>query len=147
MRYVRAFFIASWLTLRGEKPEPRPYAPLLAWMEKTDALVKAVFEAADEHGVGKTTREQIKLTIDGRPRSMQTILAGVAYHVTQEYPYLLENFTEHTITAIYASNLNDQYGVMRLNESDAIEAVPVKSALAALNAHLKAIPPSTSLTP
>lgn len=143
MRYIRAFFLALWMTIRGEKIV-RPYEPLWAWAEKTPQLVQAVYRAADQHHMREDTRKKITLKIEGRDVSIQTILSGIEFHAKQEYPYLLEHLTDHTITAIYASNMNDQFHVRRLLDADLL---PEQQALATLNEHLASIPPSNELEP
>lgn len=145
MRYIRAFFIALRMTLRGEKPQPPPYQALIDWLEATPALVKAVYAAADQHGMDKATRQAVQIKVDGREQPIQTLLAGVEYHARQEYPYLLQNPTSHSLVAIYASNMNDQYGVLRLKDHPRIAGTPLEQPVTRLATHLEGIPPSDSL--
>ncbi len=143
LRYIRAFFIALKMTLRGEKIQPSPYAPLIAWMERGAVLLTAVYAAADKNGLDKTARQKMTLKLEGRDLSLQTALAGVEHHLRQEYPYLLKNLTEHSITGIYASNLNDQFRIMRLRDADFLANQPsLREAVSQLSEHLNAIPPS-----
>lgn len=146
-RYVRAFFLAVKLTLRGESPPPRPYEPLRRWLDAVQAQVAATYQAADRHGMDHTARQKIAIRADGRDMSMQVILDTIAYHASDEYPYLLRDFTEHSITAIYASNMNDQFYVACLLSAEALQGSPVLESLSRLAQQLNAIPPSTDLSP
>ncbi|MDX1992345.1 MAG: hypothetical protein SF029_08150 [bacterium] len=146
LRYVRAFFTALGMTLRGERVPPSPFAPLMMWMDTTAKLTHAVYTAAEQDGLDKAARDKLRLKVDGRDMSMQTMLAGVEHHVRQEYPYMLKNLTEHSLTGIYASNMNDQYRLMRLRDADFLEdKAAAREAVARLSEHLNAIPPSNSL--
>lgn len=138
IRYLRAFVVALGMTLRGQRPPPP--TPLEAWMTQTEALVDAVCKAADQAGLVTAQRKVLKLRIEGRDVSLDAVLGGVKFHVTQEYRYLLRHPTEHSLTAIYASNLNDQFRVARF--SALVTAPGVQAALEALTRHLEAIPPS-----
>jgi hypothetical protein len=75
---------------------------------------------------------------------MDVVLKSAEFHLNEEYLYILEHFTEHSLTAIYAFNLNDRYWMATLA---AVEILPekVKQSLEALSEHLDAIPPSTAL--
>jgi hypothetical protein len=145
MRYLRAFFLALWMTIRGEKPE-RLHERLWVWVEKTPPLVEAVVEAADENGLDKDERRAIMLNVDGREQSVQTVLDAIHYHTKEEYPYLLQNPVDSHITAIYASNMNDQYAVQVMYSTKALQDTEVNQKVEALANHLNAIPPSTELT-
>jgi len=148
MRYIRAFFTALKLTLSGEAPATLAYQPLIDWLETTHQHAETVLEVADENGFDANKRKALTIMADGREQSMETIIKAVAYHTGEEYPYMLKHMTEHTITAIYASNMNDQYLVLRLAEKvqtdDAL--APIYKAIRALQDQLNTIPPSTSLT-
>jgi hypothetical protein len=146
-RYVRAFFKALAMTIRGEKPlspAERLYPRLFDWLREGQQRVEAVYTAADGAGLGLAQRNALQVTIDGRQHSLETLLGGVRYHLAQEYPYMLQNLTEHTLTGIYASNLNDQYWVTTLATAEGVPS-SVQQALNALAQHLSAIPPSNDL--
>lgn len=130
------------MTLRGEQPPSTRYPVLITWMEQATVLTTAVFEAAARDGLGEKERRQLILKVDGRPISMQTILDGVQYHMSNEYQYLLKNETSDSLTAIYSSNLNDQYRVQRLGEN--LEKIDVKAAVEALAEHLNRLPVTDS---
>ncbi|GAB4522575.1 MAG: hypothetical protein OHK0046_35300 [Anaerolineae bacterium] len=143
MRYIRAFFTALRITIRGEQPSG--FVQLVRWIEATPEMVKAVYTAAEAQGLNKAHRQALVTVVDGRDTGLQTALAAVEYHARQEYPYLLKNLTEHAITAIYATNLNDQYAVQRFAQLPELVGTPAGQALAALEKHLTSLPPSTEV--
>lgn len=136
-RYVRAFWRVLKATVTGQ--EAIPHLSLRFWVEPIPNLVDAVHEAADQANVNQ---EMVMVRVDGRDQSMQTILDAVTYHARHEYPYVLRHLTEQSVTAIYASNMNDQYAVSRLNEHPSLDHPALKMAVGELNQHLQAIPPS-----
>jgi hypothetical protein len=140
-RYFRAFVVALRMTLRGETFTPQ-YPELTTWVEETTRLVDAVYQAADGNGLRKPERDSFILHLDKRDISMETILATVRHHSTQEYTRLMRDKTRHTFVAIHASNLNDRFRVAELGEK--VESLPVKAAIMALSHHLEAIPSNTS---
>jgi hypothetical protein len=115
-RYFRAFWGALRMTLRGETPPPVRYPGLRSWIDTSLHLVEDVIQAADGNGFTPAKRQEIVFTADGRRISMNTVLTSLKYHVTEEYPYLLRNLTEHSQLAIYSSNLNDEYRLTKLAE-------------------------------
>lgn len=145
MRTIRAFTKALQMTLRGETVPPHPHARLHDWIAEGERRASIVIRVADKAGFDVAKRKAVTLKIDGRTTNANTLLEAVAFHLREEYPYLLKNFTEHSITAIYASNANDQYAIARLSEHDAPVEPAVTRALADLRAHLDAIPPGSEL--
>ncbi|MEQ8672540.1 MAG: hypothetical protein RLP44_25105 [Aggregatilineales bacterium] len=145
MRYIRAFWITLLMTLRGEKPQLR-YARLREWINQSSTQLEHVMMIADQSGFGKRERKQLSLKLDGRDTTMQTVIDALKHHLGEEYPYLLNNITEHSVTAIYASNMNDQYFVMRLRDESAIQQnAPLHEAISKLSQQLNSIPPSTEI--
>lgn len=136
-RYLRAFFMALKLTLKGKRIAPK-YPELDVWAREAARRVDAVYRAADANGLGEPARKALILHLDSRDISMETILASVRHHATEEYVKLLLDSTPHSFIAIYASNLNDRYRVAQL--CDAVQPLPVKAAIASLSDHLEAIP-------
>jgi hypothetical protein len=144
MRYIRAFWQALQMTLRGEtleSPQERRYPRLFDWLTQTRKQLAEVNRQAQQHNYDQAA---LTVHVDGRDMSMETILGGVRYHLYEEYPYLLANLTEHSITAIYASNLNDRYWVMTLAQVETLPP-PLQDAVSALSTQLDAIPPSNKL--
>jgi len=144
MLYMRAFFKALRLTLRGER-YIRPYDRLWVWIEegaKVHESLKSALKAADFNAA---RQKEMTIRIEGREMSIGAILGGVEYHLNVEYPYLLQHFTEHSITGIYATNMNDQYYVSRLVDVEVSGSQDVNAALKQLNMHLHSIPPSTEI--
>jgi hypothetical protein len=138
IKTIRAFFVALGMTLRGQTPPPRRHAALWAWIQQAERLIEAAYQAAQQGGLDDSRRKSITVKVDGRARSMESILGTVRFHLREEYPYLLKNETEHSLTAIQASNLNDHYAVLRLSES--AEAGGMRAALESLAAHLESLP-------
>ncbi len=136
-RYLRAFVLALRLTLRGKQIEPK-HPELAVWAREAGRRVDTVYRATDANGLNEAARKALILHLEGRDISMETILASVRHHATQEYVKLLLDSTPHTFVAIYASNLNDRYRVAQLH--DTIQQPPVKAALASLSEHLGEIP-------
>ncbi|MEO0562633.1 MAG: hypothetical protein AAF125_10985 [Chloroflexota bacterium] len=146
-RYIRAFFKALSMTIRGETPTTpaqRMYPRLFTWMEAAKAHIEAVYAAADAAAFGEEARKAIKVKIDGRESSFETLLATVRYHFNEEYPYMLRHLTEHSLTGIYASNINDSYWIETLAAHESVTK-PVQSALHHLELYLKEVPPSNDL--
>jgi hypothetical protein len=137
-RYLRAFVIALRMTLRGEQPPPPPHAELRAWMQEAVRLTNTVIQVADRSGLPGSARKQLTFIIDRRQISMETILNGVRYHLTEEYPHVLQHDPVYALTAIYSSNLNDQFRVARLVEN--LDNPEIKAAVQQLSAWLVAIP-------
>lgn len=138
-RYVQAFLQALKLTLRGQAAPPPKFAPLRAWMQQSLILVDALAAAADTAGLDVTARKAFVLRIEGRDVNMHTMLATLKYHLQEEYPYLLRHETEHSLTALYAANMNDRFWAARLAQQ--LSQPAAQAAAAALAAHLEAIPP------
>ncbi len=136
-RYVRAFFLALKMTLRGQRLAPK-YPELDVWSREAARQVQVVFAAADAAGMDEAARKGLVLHLDRRDISMEMILATVRHHVTMEYRRLLLDSTPHTFVAIYAGNLNDRYRVAQLEA--AVENPAVKAALADLSRHLERMP-------
>lgn len=133
---IRAFFVALMMTLRGQT-SPQRHGALWAWVQQAEQLVDAVYHAADKNGLDEERRKAITVKVDGRARSMESILGTVRFHLREEYPYVLKRETEHSLTAIQASNLNDHYAALRLSESAEVGAV--RAALESLSAHLESL--------
>jgi hypothetical protein len=136
-RYLRAFVMALKLTLRGKQIAPK-YPELDVWAREAARRVDNVYRTADANGLNEAARKALTLHLDGRDISMETILASVRHHATEEYVKLLLDSTPHTFVAIYASNVNDCYRVARLR--DMMEQPVVKAALVSLSEHLERVP-------
>lgn len=145
-RYLPAFITAIKMTLRGERPQAR-YPALLDWAREAARQVEAIRAAADAGGISQSVRETLYVRLDGREVSVETVLAGLRHHFAQEYPYLLRHDIAHNLAAIVASNLNDQYRLARLAETEALQSGPVLAAIGALRAHLDALPPLEEVEP
>jgi hypothetical protein len=144
MRYMRAFFKALSMTLRGEKPPaPTQREPqIIAWAGQSVLLLDQIEKAADAQGYSKATRQSAVLEIDRRELSLEMALQTIRHHALNEYPYLLNNYTRYSVMTIQAANLNDQHLVERFAQHERVPA-PVRDALRTLGEHLQAIPPAT----
>jgi hypothetical protein len=144
LRTIRIFFKALAMTLRGEKPKTeaeRRYPRLAAWLQVAESQIETVYQVAETAGYTMEKREAAVVRVDGRDVSVETILAGVRYHLKQEYPYMLKHLTEHSLTGIYATNLNDRYAIKQLSENiDLPERL--QPAITKLSEHLENIPPT-----
>ena len=134
-RYIRAFLQAARMTMRGESV--RQHESLWQWIEQGTALTTATFAITDKHNLDRT---QLTQRLEGRDMSLETVLGGIQYHFTQEYPYLLRDFTQHSITAIYASNMNDHFFISAF--IDPVDSPEIKQALQKLQQHLENAPPN-----
>jgi len=121
LRVVRAFIEATRLTLRGEQHPAEAklerYPQTRAWINETGVLLAAVETAAREGGFDPA---DLTLHIEGRDVKMITILNGIRFHLSEEYPSLLASPSTYALLAIKATNLNDRYQVLRLEQNEAI---------------------------
>lgn len=142
MHYIRAFFQALTMTLRGEtiqSPAQQQFPQLFEWKQATEKQLQAVFNTAMENGYDVDERKRITFRVDGRDVSMETVLNTVEFHLSEEYPFLLENLTDHSLTALYATNMNDQYAVSSLAQQQDLN-LNVANAIGTLSESLKNIP-------
>jgi len=142
-RYLRAFWNALRLTLRGETYAPPPVqpSPVGDWISQYQLLVGAVLQAADQNGIDQAARKNVKLRLDGRQMSLETALMTLKFHAAEEYPSLVRAGSGRGVNAtLYATNMNDRYWITRMVESPDLQKPDVQKALAALDAHLDAIP-------
>jgi hypothetical protein len=138
-RYLRAFAAAIRLTARGEKPVPSPQSLLSAWMKRSGELAAAALSVADAAGMDQAARRTHTLTAEGRRTNMETILTSVRFHALEEFPHLLSNFSQTSMTAIYATNVNDRFLVAKL--FDTLEQGELREAVGKIASHLESIPP------
>lgn len=137
MRYIRAFFKALVLTLRGQRvPAPLPPGAFTDWVRSAQPLLATVYEAAEADPVDPG---QVTVTIDRRTMTMKVILDTVHHHLHAEYPYILRHPTQNHLATIQAINLNDHYWITRLAQAPAL-GDSSRSQLERLAAHLEAVP-------
>ncbi len=139
-RFLRAFALALWLTLRGKSPSPARFRPLERWIADGLHLLKRVMDEAAAEGMGGARRETLRLKLDGRPTSLESALGMARHNLDFEYPRLLRLDDPHALTVLQSSNLNDQYRIARFAESDLIESPALKRSLSDLAAHLANMP-------
>lgn len=143
-QYPGLFIKALVMTLRGDKVTRR-YGKLLDWIERSSELAQEALHEANRHGLHPDSQETVVVRADGRDQDLHTILKAVKFHADYEYPYMLQNPTEHSLTAIYALNVNDMYNVVRLAESDDVKPESLRKSIEKLSEHLQAIPSSNAL--
>ena len=142
---LQNIFRALYLTLTGNalKPPDLRYPTLHTWVQQTTALTEAIFAQADATGLDEQTRKTLKLRLEGRDISVETILQAVKHNLTVEYPMLMDARIEHNVTTIYALNMNDQYRIQQLAQSDLLnEYTDLRTMIQKLSETLFAIPPS-----
>ncbi|MAU13227.1 MAG: hypothetical protein CL607_25645 [Anaerolineaceae bacterium] len=141
-RYVRAFFKALSMTLRGEaiQPPDAEHPELHAWIMQGREMLDRAFAVAEKNGFDDALQEQTTLTIDHRPMAMRTVLKAVQHNLETEYPMLLASRIDGSILTIQSINMNDHYRVGRLLEHEAITNSPLETAVRHLHDHLGNIP-------
>ena len=135
-RYTPTFFAALQQSVGRE----RPFPAFSRWANHTLPLLSAVYAAAEAAGFDAEKRRLVRLHLDKRDISMETILGTIAFHATREYPYLLGEKVNDNAIAVFALNLNDRYLIARLAEVEALKGGALGDALAALKAHLDSAP-------
>ena len=139
VRYLRALVSAIKLTLRGEQLVPSHQSLLSQWMKRSAELVAAALEVAEAEGLDQAARRKRTFTAEGRRTNMDTILTSVRFHALEEFPHLLSNFSQTSLTAIYATNVNDRFLISKL--FDTLEAGVLREAVGKIASHLESIPP------
>jgi len=153
-RYLRAFVGALRLTLRGEKitPLPERYPNLTAWWRETIRLTDAALSAADASALPAPARAAWTRHIEGRTVSLETILTTVRYHAATEFPELMRVQGDYNYLALQATNINDLFLLRKLLDEStptgsppSLLPAPVRETVAALAAHLSALPSKDAL--
>ncbi len=141
LRYIRAFFIALRMTIRGETvPPTSPHREIATWALEGARLVERLYAAAEQHGLDSATRQAIHMRIDGRNTSVEVILGTLRHHMRDEFPYLIRAHPASHMAAIQANIFNDQYRIERLQALPQFQAADLQTALVALRNHLEALP-------
>lgn len=140
-RYTRAFLTALQMTLRGEKLPERPLPPIVAWTTEYARLADHLYKAVESSGLDKTALKTMKIRLDGRDLSLESVLTTIRYHAAQEYPALLKHeLSPQTVNAVYAGLFNDRYWLTRLGETPALQSPSIQTALERLTTHMDAVP-------
>lgn len=143
MHYIRTFFKALQLTLRGETidaPVSR-YPNLQAWLSISQKKLEALYSQTEKNGLDESTRKQIILKLDGRSWSMELILATVKFHLETEFPSLMSSVIDHNLTTLYAVHFDDKYRVSQLAQSEQLPE-NFRETMRDFVAHFEAIPSS-----
>ena len=127
------------MTLRGEKPAALRHPEFYAWIREMAVLVEEVSAAVKQSGLDQ---KATLVRLDGRQMSLETVLQILRYHAKDEYPSLLytSGSRRFNLSAIQATNMNDQHWLSRLREESAMQNPDVQAALIRLSDHLNAIP-------
>lgn len=143
MHYIRTFFKALQLTLRGEaiQPPKTPYPKLQNWLTIAQERLNTVYDVAEKSNLDEATRKAIVLQLDGRSWSMDLILSSVKFHLETEYPSLMNSTIEHNLTTLYALHFDDKYRVSQLAQSEQVPEL-IRPAIQNFAAHFLNIPPS-----
>jgi hypothetical protein len=127
-----ALMEAARLTLRGEQHPAatslQRHPKTMAWIAEAGTALASVEASARTEDFDSDT---VVLHIEGRDVHMSTILQGIRFHLAEEYPSLLSSPSRYSLLAIKATNLNDRYQVMRLEQADAVPD-PIRASLHAL---------------
>jgi len=145
MHYIRTFFKALQLTLRGETidaPVSR-YPNLQEWLTRSQKKLQTLYVEAEKTGLDESARKQIILKLDGRSWSMELILATVKFHLETEYPSLMNSVIEHNLTTLYALHFDDKYRVTQLAQSDQLPE-SIRETMSDFAEHFEAIPSSNN---
>ena len=132
MRYFRALFTALKLTLSGEAHQP---SPLENWIASALEQLDNINQLSTQQNLDP---QQLKIMIDRRPMPLETLLAIVRFHLTEEYPIMLRHQTRDSLNYIYATNLDDHFRLTRLES--ALDPSPLREAVTQLSHHLESIP-------
>jgi hypothetical protein len=129
---ARALIEAARLTLRGEQHPAvtslQRHPLTLAWIQEAGTALDVVERVARTEGLDPAA---VSLHIEGRDVTMKLMVDGIRFHLADEYPSLLANPNRYALLAIKATNLNDRYQIMRLEQSDSIPD-PVRASLHSL---------------
>lgn len=132
-RVLRAFVVALLRTLRNE---PARADAIERWRLSASDQLTAIEALAAREGVAP---EALRLRIDRREVSMQLILAGLRYHLDEEFPHLRRRFGDESLGVLRANCLDDSFRLGKL--ADALSASPaLQSRLRALAQHLLELP-------
>lgn len=140
LRYFRALLKTFYVLLRGGKLPEEAHMAYRRWAERTVALIATVLNTATQYGLIQSQREALKVKVDGRETSLETILQAIRYHAQEEYLYLLQHITDKSLTTIHATNLNDTYAIDKFLTTELITDPTIRGTLVTLHAHLQQIP-------
>lgn len=143
MHYIRTFFKAIQLTIKGEtvSPPQERYPNLQVWLDVSREKLEAVYVVAEQNGLDSEARKEIVLQLDGRPWTMDLILSSIQFHLETEFPSLMRSIIEHNLTTLYALHFDDKYRIGKLAESDELPA-SMRSVMRDFVQHFDNIPSS-----
>ena len=107
-RVLRAFGLALWRTLRGDLPQPDAHE---RWLQTARAQLATIEERVGDEGLAPAG---LRLRIDRREMSMALILAGLRFHLDDEFPHLRRRFGDESLTVLRATCLDDSFRLQKL---------------------------------
>lgn len=144
MRYLKAFWQALVLTLKGQTLQPQRQSPpeyqaYLAWIEEGQRHLQNLHNTLEAHQWDQARRSAYTLRIDSRPMSLELLLQNLAFHFQTDYLRTLEINQELSLAVIRANNLNDHYHLLKFQESPDLQWEPLQSKLDLLMNHLESL--------
>ncbi|MDE0609323.1 MAG: hypothetical protein OXH77_05345 [Anaerolineaceae bacterium] len=132
-RVLRAFVVALVRTLRNE---PVSADAIERWRVSASEQLTAIEALTAREGVAP---EALRLRIDRREMSMGLILAGLRYHLDEEFPHLRRRFGDESLGVLRANCLDDSFRLGKL--ADALPCTPaLQTGLQTLAQHLLEVP-------
>ncbi len=132
---LRALGLALWRTLRGDVPPKDDFADWLHTARQQLAALEGQVARAD------MAPEALRLRIDRREMSLQLILAGLRFHLDEEFPQLRRRFGDECLTVLHATSFDDSFRLQKLAELSQLPPA-LQESLQALAQHLLQ-PPQT----
>ena len=137
MRYIRAFWQALILTIRG-KTISSPKTEFDQWCQKSTKLLEQVEQSLIDQVEQPT--EGVELKIDGRTTTAKVVLDILKHNLSEEYPRLLALQDEYQNLVIQATNVDDQHRIQKLQEVAVFQNPNIQTKLKELVAHLDKMP-------
>ncbi len=132
-RVLRALVVALVRTLRND---PARANAIERWRVSASEQLTAIESLATREGIAP---EGLRLRIDRREMSMQLILAGLRYHLDEEFPHLRRRFGDESLGVLRANCLDDSFRLQKL--AAALSRAPaLQTQLQALAQHLLELP-------
>ena len=111
------------------------------WISEGLRIHAQVIRVAEGEMVNEDEREALRLKLDGRMTSLERTLQMVRYNLVNEYPRMIRLDDPFSMLVVQSSNMNDQYRLDQFLQDGVIASAALRDALAALHAHLLALPP------
>lgn len=126
---LRALGLALWRTLRGEAP-PKDEFP--DWLQTARSQLAEIDELVARADIAP---DSLRLRIDRREMSLQLILAGLRFHLDEEFPQLRRRFGDGCLSVLRATSFDDSFRLQKLAELPQLSSA-LRESLQALAQHL-----------